>query len=308
VITRNIILRQRLRKQLSFMSEYIGKTYQILVITYNHENIIIECLDSIKKQISRYGKNKSVALTILDDFSTDRNVKVINDWLELNNDLFKNVDFKVNDQNLGLKRNVLVLRSLIKTDLYIITSGDDRFLLRHNLFDYIDYCKDKSIVLSPSFYLGQWNLRTFANTVYLYFYKSFPKYFKRVIEKIGPPIQVQGSYVNRKHLFNDRINCFILNSSWKSEDYPTWEFLFLVEDLSYDIYPYAISDYWPNKEWKSNQIYSSDKKNISLFNQLIRSSDYRKFTLGFIISLIIMLRYPKRLYILLAYFFIKFKD
>ena len=283
------------------MSNYTEKTYQILVITYNHEKIILECLESIRNQISRFGKNKIIALTILDDCSTDKNVMVINDWLELNKSLFKNVDFKTNEKNIGLKRNMLLFRSLIKTDFYFMTAGDDRFLLRHSLFDYIDYCADKDIVFSPSFFLGEWNLRTFAISISLYFYKYFPNHFKKVLKEISPPIQTQGSYINRKLINNKQINRYILDSAWEAEDYPTWEYLFLVEGLFFDIYPFAIIDYWPNGIWRKTDEINSTEISYKI-KQLFISSSYRIIVFKFIVSLLVMIRYPRRLLILLKYF------
>ena len=69
------------------------------VMTYNQESIICETLESIKYQIETYGKDIDCTIIITDDCSKDKTVKVIENWLKNNGELFCNIIKKYNKEN-----------------------------------------------------------------------------------------------------------------------------------------------------------------------------------------------------------------
>ena len=57
----------------------ISGLVSVVITNYNHEEYIVECLDSIKNQTY-----KNIEIIIIDDASTDNSVEVINNWIEIN--------------------------------------------------------------------------------------------------------------------------------------------------------------------------------------------------------------------------------
>ncbi len=79
---------------MSFLKEDL---FSIVCVTYNQENLITECLDSIARQDFR-----RIELIICDDYSTDRTAQVVEEWLEEHRDRFENAVFLKNAENLGI--------------------------------------------------------------------------------------------------------------------------------------------------------------------------------------------------------------
>jgi len=71
--------------------------FSIVCVTYNQEDLITECLDSIAGQDYR-----PIELIVCDDCSTDRTVQVVEEWLENHRHRFENILFLKNEENLGI--------------------------------------------------------------------------------------------------------------------------------------------------------------------------------------------------------------
>lgn len=71
--------------------------FSIACVTYNQEELITECLDSIARQ--DYGP---IELVLCDDASTDGTTRVVEDWLAANKNRFENAVFLKNTANLGI--------------------------------------------------------------------------------------------------------------------------------------------------------------------------------------------------------------
>lgn len=71
--------------------------FSIACITYNQEDLVTECLDSIARQ--DYGP---IELVICDDASTDGTPRVVEEWLAAHETRFENVVFLKNPENLGI--------------------------------------------------------------------------------------------------------------------------------------------------------------------------------------------------------------
>lgn len=100
-------------------------SFSFLVLTYNHELYIIEHLESIKYQIINYGYGKRIDILINDDYSSDRTVELVENWINLNKYLFDRVIFNFNKFNKGTCRSVIELIYLIETKYFKLTAGDD---------------------------------------------------------------------------------------------------------------------------------------------------------------------------------------
>jgi hypothetical protein len=109
-------------------------SFSFLVITYNHELYIIEHLESIKYQIESYGLGYTIDILINDDCSNDKTVQLIEEWINLNNNLFNRVVLKVNESNKGTCSSVTNLFLLIETKLFKLTAGDDIYSFE-NIFE-----------------------------------------------------------------------------------------------------------------------------------------------------------------------------
>ena len=93
-----------------------NKTITIILLTYNHEKYINECLRSLKSQ------NVKFRLIVVDDASIDNTIKIIKSYN------FKRIKFIINKKNKGIKKlsdNYNKGLSLVKTKYVCIIEGDD---------------------------------------------------------------------------------------------------------------------------------------------------------------------------------------
>jgi glycosyltransferase involved in cell wall biosynthesis len=94
----------------------------ILVPVFNHEKWIFQCLDSIYNQEVKF----PIEIIILDDASTDRTEKIINDFINTAvNKIECEIKYLRNKENLGLIENVINGFSNVAYDLIAICEGDD---------------------------------------------------------------------------------------------------------------------------------------------------------------------------------------
>lgn len=71
--------------------------FSIACVTYNQEDLVKECLDSIARQ-----DYEPIELVICDDASTDSTIRVVEEWLAANKNRFENAVFLKNTANLGI--------------------------------------------------------------------------------------------------------------------------------------------------------------------------------------------------------------
>lgn len=112
----------------------------IVVLTYNQEKMIQQCLDSIL-----LSNTDDVELIVANDCSQDNTKDVIELWLYNNKYKFDSVLFVDNKQNLGTVRNVIQAVNRTNSKYIKTIAGDDWFLpgainaiksfCRNNLFD-----------------------------------------------------------------------------------------------------------------------------------------------------------------------------
>jgi len=91
----------------------------IICLCYNHENFVIEALNSVLSQ--SYG---NIELIIADDYSTDGSKKTIKNWLEDR----PNINFISNESNLGNTKTFNKALQFAKGDYIIDLAADDILL------------------------------------------------------------------------------------------------------------------------------------------------------------------------------------
>lgn len=89
----------------------------IIAVCYNHEKYVEETLNSIVNQTY-----KNIQLIIMDDFSSDNSVQIINEWIEKNK---KECTFIPHKQNQGLCKTLNEALTYTKGQYYQAISCDD---------------------------------------------------------------------------------------------------------------------------------------------------------------------------------------
>ena len=105
------------------------------MLSYNHENYILEHLESIKFQIKNFGAKYSIDLIIADDGSKDNSVYLAKLWISKNRFLFRSVSFTGKSINVGTCINYTNTWKKIKTTSFKITASDDVYS-KENIFKY----------------------------------------------------------------------------------------------------------------------------------------------------------------------------
>lgn len=193
--------------------------FSIVVITYNFENIILECLDSIKKQTF-----KDFEVIICDDFSQDRTVEICEEWKKKINGIFsvKILSSLVNEGvvkniNKGLKvaegkwikvlagDDILKSNALEKVNSYIEKNLDTKFIAaRAELFS-VDKGEKKILKVLPE-----------DKKIGIYL-KSIDEQLEEMLENnfiIAPTVFMKNELLKEMGYYNERYKMV--------EDYPMW--------------------------------------------------------------------------------------
>lgn len=120
-------------------------SFSFCLLAYNHENYILEHLESIKFLVDNYAKDINVNLVINDDCSIDNTVKLIEGWLFFNENIFDSVVKLYNKKNLGTCKSVINILENVNTDFAKFTAGDDVYSYE-NIFDLSELLKEGAIV------------------------------------------------------------------------------------------------------------------------------------------------------------------
>ncbi|WP_304198367.1 glycosyltransferase [Flavobacterium alvei] len=91
----------------------------VICLCFNHEKFVIECLNSVINQLY-----SPIQLIIIDDFSSDNSKKEIETWLQLNPE----IEFIINDSNLGITKSFNKALKLAKGEYVIDLAADDVLL------------------------------------------------------------------------------------------------------------------------------------------------------------------------------------
>ncbi|MFN3320610.1 MAG: glycosyltransferase [Allorhizobium sp.] len=99
--------------------------FSFVVITFNHEEYILEHLESIAYQIRTFGQGRTFQLIVADDASQDLTIKLAEHWLENNKLLFADVQIHTQRANQGTCINYTKVWPQVKGGICKLTAGDD---------------------------------------------------------------------------------------------------------------------------------------------------------------------------------------
>ena len=118
--------------------------FTFVVLSFNHENFILEHLESIKFQINNFGKDFKFQLIVADDGSSDQTLKFVNHWISQNSNLFYDIKVLADGVNRGTCFNYTKSWPEIDGSFCKITAGDDVYSFI-NLFANLDSLKNNEI-------------------------------------------------------------------------------------------------------------------------------------------------------------------
>lgn len=121
------------------------ESFAFCVLSYNHEQYIIEHLESIKFLIETYGAGIRFQLILNDDCSIDNTVYLVDNWLDDNKYLFAKVVRLFNHANLGTCQSVANIIDALECDYWKLTAGDDVYSCE-NMFNSVGYVDKYDIV------------------------------------------------------------------------------------------------------------------------------------------------------------------
>lgn len=134
------------------MQNEVRLSFAFLVLTYNHQDYILEHLESIKYLVQTYGADIHVDVVINDDGSKDRTRSLVDGWLQINKDLFRNIKTIYNQKNLGTCASVNNMLAHVVSDRCKLTAGDDVYSFE-NIFELTKYDQNIAMVSGRALYL-----------------------------------------------------------------------------------------------------------------------------------------------------------
>jgi glycosyltransferase involved in cell wall biosynthesis len=178
-------------------------------MTYNHENFIIQHLESIKYQINKYGDEKKIQLIVSDDCSKDNTIILIKKWLEINNSLFERVDILTSESNLGICNNYVKGIKQIKGEYFKVLAGDDLYG-SDNIFEALELLKRYDIIISPiaPFSNDRLSSRNKLKSKMFLMYDFSNRKYKKIRNSFLSLPMTPGIFI-RKELLNDQVLSFI---------------------------------------------------------------------------------------------------
>ena len=121
------------------------KLVSIVIVTYNFEKIILECLESVERQTYR-----NLEIIISDDCSKDETLKICENWKKLNKKNFK-IKILSSLKNEGVTRNINKGVKIANGEWIKILAGDD--LLKEDAIEkFMQYknLKEAEIIFSKA--------------------------------------------------------------------------------------------------------------------------------------------------------------
>lgn len=127
-------------------------SFAFLVVTYNHQDYILEHLESIKYLVQTHGAGIDVDVIVNDDCSKDQTRSLVDSWLQINAGLFRHVKTLYNPKNLGTCASVNNMLTHVVADRCKLTAGDDVYSFE-NIFELTKHDSDVAIVSGRALYL-----------------------------------------------------------------------------------------------------------------------------------------------------------
>lgn len=134
------------------MSNNKKPSFAFLVLTLNHEEYIIEHLESVKYLVETYAGAWDVDLIVNDDASSDQTRSVLEHWLAANSTIFRDVKTLFNKKNLGTCASVDNMLKEMRADRCKLTAGDDVYSFE-NIFELTKYSAETAMLSGQVLYL-----------------------------------------------------------------------------------------------------------------------------------------------------------
>lgn len=134
------------------MRTEIKSSFAFLVLMYNHQDYILEHLESIKFLVETHGAGIDIDIVLNDDCSTDQTRSFVDGWLKINAGLFRSVKTIYNSHNLGTCISVENMLAFMFADRCKLTAGDDVYSYE-NIFELTGHDVDVAIVSGRALYL-----------------------------------------------------------------------------------------------------------------------------------------------------------
>jgi glycosyltransferase involved in cell wall biosynthesis len=128
------------------------QSFAFLVVTYNHQDYILEHLESIKYLVVTHAEGIDVDIIVNDDYSKDNTRTLVDRWLQVNSKLFRKIKTIYNGKNLGTCASVSNMLTHVVADHCKITAGDDVYSFE-NIFELTKHHPDVAMVSGRALYL-----------------------------------------------------------------------------------------------------------------------------------------------------------
>jgi hypothetical protein len=195
------------------------KKFTFATITYNHQDYILEHLESIKFQILNFGQEFSNFFVLCDDGSTDLTIKITQLWLQSNHNLFFKYYISSNQKNKGINFNFLKCINFITTKQFKILAGDD---LYYNKSVY-NTNLNSDLTFSPLIKYDGTQVNGYSKVDRLLIFQNNFVYSKFL--SIGNVFNSPGAFIKLKLLKDSNLK-MVLSKYKYLEDYPLWFYLF----------------------------------------------------------------------------------
>ena len=250
--------------------------FTFIIITYNHQEYVMTCLESIKYQISNFGRDKKIQLFVLDDCSSDKTVEKAKLWLDSNSSLFEKSEIRCNSINEGAVRITIKAFDILNESEGFIIAGDD--VVYKN--DLIHARKDYDFAITPTIPFWQdemvrierWNY--FIHLLLM----TREKHISKVISdelSYSHSIQSPGVMYSSGVVQDRELIEFMKQYTW-IEDFPMWLyfFRFSIHDYSVKVLPKVFVLYRINRSRKPEEKHDNISKVVSDGDRL--RNEYQK--------------------------------
>lgn len=119
-------------------------SFAFMVAAYNHQDYILEHLESIKYLVIAHGNGRLIDLVISDDHSKDNTRHYIDHWIEKHRHLFRSVKTIYNAENIGTCSSVYNMLREVDARCCKLTAGDDVYSYE-NIFEISEYHENISM-------------------------------------------------------------------------------------------------------------------------------------------------------------------
>ncbi|MER0459740.1 glycosyltransferase [Aeromonas caviae] len=199
----------------------------VCILSYNSERYIIECLNSVLQQTYDL---KKIALYVLDDFSSDDSVSLVNAWIKKNKDFFGDVRLLLSSRNNGTVANANRAFDVISTSWVKFIAADD-VLFSNALCDFNDfvngYSCDDCVAIASQY-------KTFSHQTDSPSLTLPDRYTKKILElwednrfnqaiyllRLGGGNFAPSVFLNVRNFIDNRVFCSEYDVL---EDLPTWD-------------------------------------------------------------------------------------